>query len=368
VPPLAATTDIFEATRRNGPQVTERGVAPFRGTANKVGFAVVGLGAIAQSAVLPAFAKCKKAKLVALVSRDKDKAARLARQFQAPNSYGREEYAACLANPQVAAVYIATPQGEHLEFTVRAAEAGKHVLCEKPLAADVKQSARMVEACQRNSVLLMTAYRKYFEPSTVYLKKLIQDGKLGKIDVMHSAFSERHGPSSPGWLCDVGLAGGGPMMDLGVYCVNTSRWLVGEDPVEASARMWNHDQARYREVEEGLTFRLEFASGLIVQGSSTYSSAMSSFIYVQGTEGWVCLSPAFPFEEERRLNGKINGRRLERKFKIVDEFALEITAFADAIQGQGTIAPDGVQGHRDMVILRAIYDSARKRKPVVIRY
>jgi predicted dehydrogenase len=338
------------------------------GKANKVGFAVVGLGAIAQSAVLPAFTKCKKAKLVALVSRDKKKAAHLARKFRVPHFYGREEYAACLANPRVAAVYVATPQGEHLEFTIRAAEAGKHVLCEKPLAANVKQSARMVEACQRNGVLLMTAYRKYFEPSTVFLRKLIQEGNLGRIDVMHSAFSERHGPSSPRWLCDAGLAGGGPMMDLGVYCVNTTRWLVGEDPVEASARMWTHDQARYREVEEGLTFRLAFASGLIVQGSSTYSSVMSSFIYVQGTKGWVCLSPAFPFEEERRLSGKINGRRLERRFKVVDEFAPEIKAFADAILGPGTIAPDGVQGHRDMVILRAIYDSARRRKPVAIRY
>jgi predicted dehydrogenase len=338
------------------------------GIANRVGFAVVGLGGIAQSAVLPAFARCKKASLVALVSRDKNKAARLARKFQAPNYYGTTEYGACLANPRVSAVYIATPQGEHLEFTVRAAEAGKHVLCEKPLAANVHQSARMVEACKANGVLLMTGYRKYFEPSTVYLRKLIQDGKLGRIDVMHAAFSERHGPSAPGWLRDAGLAGGGPMMDLGVYCVNTTRWLVGEDPVEASARMWTHDKARYREVEEGVTFRLQFLSGLVVQGSSTYSSAMSSFLYVQGRKGWVCLSPAFPFEEERRLSGKINGRGLEKTFKIVDEFALEIKAFAEAIQRQATVAPDGVQGHRDMVILEAIYDSARKREPVVIRY
>jgi predicted dehydrogenase len=276
---------------------------------NKVGFAVVGLGNIAQSSVLPAFARCNKAKLVALVSRDKKKAVRLARVFKArnthvPAAYDNEEYVACLANPEVSAVYIATPQGEHLEFTVCAAEAGKHVLCEKPLAANVQQSAQMVEACKWNGTLLMMAYRKHFEPSTLYLKKLIQDGKLGRIDVIRTAFSELHGPSSPGWLCDSRLAGGGPMMDLGVYCVNTSRWLAEEDPVEVSARMWTYDCSRYREVEEGITFRLQFASGLVVQGSSTYSSAMSSFIYVQGAKGWVCLSPAFAFEEERRLSGK----------------------------------------------------------------
>jgi len=335
---------------------------------NKVGFAVIGLGNIAQSSVLPAFARCKRAKLAALVSRDRKKAAKLARLYKAPKSYSNEEYAACLANPEVAAVYIATPQGEHLEFTVHAAEAGKHVLCEKPLAANVEQSAQMVEACERHGVLLMTAYRKYFEPSTLFLKKLIHDGKLGKIDVIHTAFSELHGPSSPAWLRDAQLAGGGPMMDLGVYCVNTSRWLVEEDPVEASARVWTHDTTRYREVEEGLTFCLQFASGLVVQGSSTYSSAMSSFIYVQGTKGWVCLSPAFAFEEERRLSGKINGRWLEKRFKLIDEFAPEIEAFAKAIQHNDTVAADGLQGHRDMIILRALYDSARNQEPVDIRY
>src|ERR1700691_1257224 len=107
---------------------------------NRVGFAVVGLGSIAKVAVLPSFAACKNAKLVAVVSRDRQKARRTAREFDASSSYTNDEYAACLANPEVSAVYIATPSGEHVEFTVRAAQAGKHVLCEKPLAASVQQS------------------------------------------------------------------------------------------------------------------------------------------------------------------------------------------------------------------------------------
>ena len=145
----------------------------------KVGFAVVGLGSIAQGSVLPAFANSKRAKLVALVSRDKKKAQRLARKFKVKSAYSSDEYAACLANPEVAAVYIATPQGEHETLTVKAAEAGKYVLCEKPLAATVEQSAQMVKACRQHGVLLMTAYRKYFEPSTLYLKKLIREGYQG---------------------------------------------------------------------------------------------------------------------------------------------------------------------------------------------
>jgi predicted dehydrogenase len=337
--------------------------------AKKVGFAVVGLGNIAQGSVLPAFAKTKKAKLVALISGDKKKAARLARKFHASAFYGSEEYAECFANPAISAVYVATPPGVHAEFVCRAADAGKHVLCEKPLAASVAQSAQIVEACRRNGVLLMTAYRKYFEPSCVYLKQLIQEGELGRIDVIHTAFSELQTPGvSPRWLLDSTLAGGGPLMDLGVYCVNTSRWLVEEDPVEVSAESWKHDAEKFRDVEEGISFRMRFPSGLVAQGSSTYGAVLSSFIYVQGTKGWVSLAQAFPFDVERQLTGKIGGRRLKRRFKVIDEFAPEIDAFASAIQEKRAVAPDGVQGHRDMVILDAIYESARKGQPVVIGY
>jgi predicted dehydrogenase len=337
--------------------------------AKRVGFAVVGLGSIAQSSVLPAFANCKKARLVALVSRDKKKAKQLARKFGANSAYSNDEYDACLSNSDISAIYIATPQGEHETLTTRAAEAGKHVLCEKPLAATVEQSARMVAACQQHGVLLMTAYRKYFEPSTAYLKKLIRTGSLGRIDVIHTAFSELHKPgTSLPWLLDARLAGGGPLMDLGVYCVNTSRWLVDEDPVEVSAQAWQHDTARFREVEEGIAFRMNFRSGLVVQATSTYGAAPSSFISVQGTKGWALLAPAFPFEEERRLTGKIQGRWFERKFKAVDEFAPELDAFAAAIQTGGTVQPDGRQGHRDVQIIHAIYESARKRAPVVVKH
>jgi predicted dehydrogenase len=335
----------------------------------KVGFAVVGLGAIAQGAMLPAFRHAKRARLVALVSRDKRKAGRLARKFAAEVAYSAEEFGACLENPEVDAIYLATPQGEHLSATIAAARAGKHVLCEKPLAVSSEQSAEMVRVCEECGVQLMTAYRKYYEPSALYLKKLIQSGKLGKIDVINTSFSELHVPGrSLAWMLDSRMAGGGPLMDLGVYCVNISRWLVEEDPVEVSAHAWKKDVERFREVEEGISFRMHFASGLVVQGTSTYSSVLSSFVFVQGTKGWACLTPAFPFDEERRLNGKIGGTWFEKKFRVVDEFAPELDAFAVAIQTKKGVAPDGRQGHRDMVILEAIYESAREKEPVGIRY
>lgn len=336
---------------------------------SKVGFAVVGLGAIAQGSVLPAFRHTKQAKLVALVSRDKRKAEKLRRRFKAKSCYAAEEFTNCLANPEVEAVYLATPPSEHLSATLAAARAGKHVLCEKPLALNATQSAEMLRVCEQQGVLLMTAYRKYYEPSTLYLKKLIHSDRLGKIDVINTAFSELHvaGRSLP-WLLDAQTAGGGPLMDLGVYCVNTSRWLVEENPVEVSAHSWKKDVARFRRVEEGISFRMHFASGLVVQGSSTYSSVLSSFLFVQGDKGWACLSPAFPFDEERRLTGKVAGKWFERKFKVLDEFAPELDALATAVRTAKSVEPDGRQGHRDMLILGAIYDSARRKEPVVIRY
>jgi len=274
-------------------------------SAGKIGYAVVGLGTLTRNAILPAFANCRHSKLVALVSRDTKKAAELGKKYKAPKIYSVSNFDRCLRNPEVSAVYVVTPPGQHEEFTVRTAQAGKHVLCEKPLAATAEQSRKMVEACRHGGVLLMTAYRKYFEPSTVYLKSLIASGALGQIDAIHTSFSENYNPkSSPAWLLDPSLAGGGPMMDLGVYCVNTCRLLVGEDPAEVVAQSWRHDKRRFVNVEEGMAFQLRFPSGLIVQGTSTYSAAISSFVYVQGSKGWAALSPAYTFEDERHVTRK----------------------------------------------------------------
>ena len=227
----------------------------------------------------------------------------------------------------------------------------------------------MIAACRRRGVLLMTAYRKHFEPSTVRLKKLIRSGALGRIDVIHTSFSELNGTStSPAWLRDRRLAGGGPLMDLGVYCVNTTRWLLDADPVDVSASSWRHDAARFRDVEEGVAFRMNFAGGIVVQASSTYSSAMSSFISVQGSNGWAVLAPSFPFECERVLIGRAGRRKLDRRFKVGDEFAPELDAFASAIQRGTDIQPDGLQGHRDLEIIRALYESARSGSSVAVAY
>ena len=335
-----------------------------------VGYAVVGLGGIAQQAVLPAFGNAKDARLVAVVSSNKEKAGRLAQQFHSDSHYTYGEYAECLKNPEVEAVYITTPPGEHEKYTVQAAKAKKHVLCEKPLATTVDTCRRMVKACRDNKVLLMTAYRKYFEPGSVALKKIISSGELGRIDIVHTAFTEFRpaGDSTPDWMLKRKLSGGGPLMDLGVYCVNTSRWLVDEDPVQATAFQWTRDRKRFKEVEEGVAFRLHFPSGLILQGTSSWGSVLTSFIQVHGEKGWASLSPAFAFEDDRRLSGKISGTWFGQEFTAIDEFALELDAFAASIRENRKPEPDGEHGMRDIVIIDAIYRAAKKGRPVSIRY
>jgi len=338
------------------------------GTSKRIGYAVVGLGNIAERAVLPAFRHSRSAKLVALVSGDEKKAARLAAKFGASDYYSYEDFPLCLSHPQVDAVFIATSNGTHAEFSVRAAAAGKHVLCEKPMANSVEDCQRMIEACRSNQVRLMIAYRKYFEPGSLALKKLVTTGKLGRLKMIHSAFTIYLPPGKKvtPWHLNKKMAGGGSLVDVGVYCINTIRWLTGKEPVETMAQAWTVDPQRFSDVEENITFQLNFPEGLVAQASSSYGAAQASFLHVHGEKGWAALDPAYAYDEERRLFGKIGGKWFEKKFKLMDEFALELDAFGDSIRRKRDPEPDGHEGMRDVVVMQAIYRSARENRPVPI--
>lgn len=337
-------------------------------SAKRVGYAVVGLGFISETSVLPAFRHSKKCKLVALVSHDPKRAKQLGARFgvDAKNCYGYENYDQCLNNPEVEAVFVASINGEHAEQTIRAAEAGKHVLCEKPLGNTVEECRRMIKACRENDVRLMTAYRKYFEPGSVALKKLITTGKLGRLRHMFSTYTEIVDPAKVRWQLNRKLAGGGSLMDIGVYCVNTMRWLAGTSPIEATAHSWTDDPKRFADVEDSIAFQLTHPEGLVCQGTSSYSSRAASFVQVHGDKGWAALNPAFAFEEERRLFGKIQGKWFEQKFKVMDEFVLELDHFADCIRRQCDPKSDGMEGLRDIATIEAIYRSVRENRTVAV--
>ena len=332
----------------------------------RVGYAVVGLGRISERAVLPAFRRSRKSKLVAVVSGDGAKARRLAAKFGASDSYTYDLYDLCLSRPAVEAVFIATPNGAHAPYAIRAAGSGKHVLCEKPMANTAEECQRMIDAARERGVRLMIAYRKYFEPASLALRKLIHGGKLGRVKFIHSAFSFNLSKRPADWHLDRMRAGGGSLMDVGVYVVNTVRWLTGLEPVEAEAYEWSADPARFREVEESIAFRLRFPQGLVLQATASYGAAQSSFIHVHGERGWAALDPAYAYDEERRLFGKIGGRWFEQKFKVIDEFVLELDYFSDCIRRRRHPEPDGEEGRRDVAVMEAIYLAAREGHPVAI--
>jgi predicted dehydrogenase len=336
-------------------------------SSKRVGYAVVGLGSIAEISVLPAFRNSKNSKLLALVSHELARAKQLGSKFGVKACYSYDNYDQCLAHPEVEAVFVASVNGAHAEQTLRAAAAGKHVLCEKPLANTVGDCRHMVEACRANQVYLMTAYRKYFEPGSLALKKLITTGKLGRLRHMFSTYTEIVDPNkAQAWQLNRKIAGGGSLMDLGVYCVNTMRWLAGTSPVDATAYSWTEDPKRFSEVEDNITFRLTHPDGLVCQGTSSFSAAAASFVQVHGEKGWAALNPAFAFEEERRLFGKIQGQWFEQTFKVIDEFALELDGFADCIRRRRNPEPDGLEGLRDIATIQAVYRSAQENQTVRI--
>jgi predicted dehydrogenase len=333
-----------------------------------VGYAVIGLGGFAQRAILPGFRHSKKAKLVALVSGDRSKAKRLATKFGAEAFYSYEELPACFSHPQVEAVYIATNNGSHAGYAVQAANAGKHVLCEKPMANSVEECRQMVQACRACDLRLMIAYRKYFEPASIELKKLIRSGRLGRLKYIHSAFGIviRTRGQVGSWHLDPKLSGGGSLPDVGVYCVNTIRWLVGEEPLQVSAYQWATHPETFTQVDENISFRLDFPHGLVAQATSSFSAAESSFLQVHGEKGWAALNPAFQWDLERCLFGQTGGRWFEKKFKVIDELALELDALADSIRRHRDPEPNGVEGMRDVAVMEAIYQSAREGRTVPI--
>ena len=332
-----------------------------------VGYAVIGLGSIAEMAVLPAFRHSKKSRVVALVSHDLKRAQELGKKFGVKNCYSYEEYDRCLSQPDVDAVFIASVNGVHAEQTIRAATAGKHVLCEKPMANSVADCHRMVETCRAHHVRLMIAYRKYFEPGSVALKKLVDSGKLGRLRHMFSTYTEIVDPvKAKNWQLNPRLAGGGSLMDIGIYCVNNMRWLAGSSPLDATAHAWTDDPQRFSGVEDSISFSLTHPGGLVCQGTSSYSAQAASFVQVHGDKGWAALNPAFAFEEERQFFGKIQGEWFEQKFKVIDEFLLELDAFAICVRQGRDPEPDGMEGLRDMATVEAIYCSARENHTVPV--
>jgi predicted dehydrogenase len=323
-----------------------------------VRYAVVGLGHIAQVAVLPAFRHARKSALAALVSGDRQKRTQLSKKYKVP-AFSYEQYEECLA--QVDAVYIALPNSMHAEYTVRAANAGVHVLCEKPLAVTVEECEGMIEACVSAGVKLMTAYRLHFEPLNLEAISLVRRGRLGDPKFFSSTFSMR---VKPGNIRTQEELGGGTLYDLGVYCINAARHLFGAEPTEAFAYSVNTAHARMPEIDETTAASLRFEDDRVATFITSFNSADTGSYTIAGTKGSLRLDPAYEYAEPLEYELTINGKTTKKTSAKRDQFAPELEHFSDCILKDREPEPSGREGMQDVRIVAALYESARRGEPV----
>jgi predicted dehydrogenase len=328
--------------------------------------ALLGLGGYANR-VAEAMKGCSRARVTGLVSGTPQKLKDWSARFQVPekNCYSYEQYDAIRDNPDIDAVYIITPNALHLPHALRVARAGKHVICEKPMALNAKEGRMMVEACEKAGVKLLVGYRMHFEAKTLEIIRMRKAGDFGKVLYFNGLSGFRIGNPSQ-WRLNRELAGGGSMMDIGIYAVNGARYMVGEDPVWVTAQETKTDPVKFKEgVDETITFQFGFPSGASASCLSTYSLNNLDRFFLDGTNGFAELQPSTGYGPimGRTHKGPLEFPHITHQTVQMDEMA------AILLDGKQPIVPvDGREGLKDLVIIDAIYKAARTGRRVELAY
>lgn len=334
-------------------------------TPDPIGYAVVGLGWISQVAMLPAFANARESsRLSALVSGGAAKRRTVARRYDLPDdaTFDYDDYDACLDREDVDAVYIAVPNHLHREYAVRAAEKGVHVLCEKPMAPSADDCQAMIDAAHANGVRLMTAYRLHLEPAHTRAIELVRAGAIGDPRIFNGTFALQVDPGNPRVMAPE--RGGGPLFDVGIYCLNAARYLFGDEPLRARAVASSRDEPRFEASPETMTCVLEFPGDRQAAFTCSFGAADVSAFRLVGTEGELgIVADAFEFRGDRELRVAGKEERTER-FPTTDQFGPQLAYFSECIRAARTPEPDGEEGRIDVMIIRALHESAAAGRPV----
>ena len=334
-----------------------------------VGIAVVGIGDFSIRHMLPAIARSRQARLAGLVSGNPGKARRTADAYGLAHDAirGYEDFDAIADDDRVNAVYIVLPNALHAEFTERAFAAGKHVLCEKPMATSVAECERMLRARDEAGLALMIAYRAHFEPYNLNAIARIGNGEIGRL---HTVVSNHHRPldlshARDVWRADLSLSGGGPLPDIGIYGLNAAYYLTGETPVEVFASLHRpEDDPKFREIEQQVVTQLRFPSGVFANLATSYGADVKK-IEVLGDAGRMEMAPATAYTgNSLRITGRDGEVRDIDAGDSLAQFTGEIDGFASAILRGTEIRTPGEMGLRDMRLIEAIYASARERRPL----
>ncbi len=329
----------------------------------KIRYAVIGLGHIAQTAVLPAFKHAKNSELVALITGDPKKNRELAKRYHA-KAYNYDDLESALENEGVDAVYIATPNMLHREHAERAAGAGAHVLCEKPMANTQEHCQAMMRAAEQNNVKLMVAYRLHFNDANLHAIKVAQSGDLGDLRYFGSLFGLQ---VKPGNVRVKKELGGGTLFDIGIYCINAARYLFRDEPIQVAALTANNGEERFAEIEEMTSAILRFPDERLAIFTCSFGSADVGHYNLVGTKGHLRLENAYEYAEEMKCVTIIDGKKSQKTFKPGDQFAPELIYFSDCIINDRVPESSGKEGLADVRVINALYESAEIGQPVNIK-
>lgn len=349
----------------------------------RLGWAIVGLGDFATKQIMPNFADCKRSKLVALVSGDRAKAAKYAEQYglNSKNIYDYQTFDRLRENPEVDVVYIILPNGMHHEYTLRAFQAGKHVLCEKPMANTVKECEEMIAVGKRADKKLMIAYRAQYEPFNLAAIEKCRSGALGRLKTIVADHGRNLNPQEKRdvWRMNKALAGGGSLYDIGLYSLNATRYLTGEEPTEITAQMFSTpDDPRFREVEENVNFTLRFPSGVLANCTSSYGFQEVKRYRVFGDKAWLELDPATDYYKHRMTIGRKNPASSEenqiapkalieeQEIQEGNQFAAEMDHLSQSVQESRDPKTPGEEGLQDVRLMQLIYQAAREGKTIKV--
>ena len=327
--------------------------------------AIMGLGSYG-TRVAEAMQSCTKAKLVGVISGTPGKITAWQAKYNIPekNCYNYENFDNIKNNPDIDAVYIITPNGLHKDAAIRVSKAGKHVISEKPMALNAKEGEQMVDACKKANVKLLVGYRMHFEPKTLEIIRMRKDGEFGKVLFFQGLSGFRIGDPTQ-WRLNKQLAGGGSMMDIGIYSVNGARYMIGEDPIWVTAQETKTDKVKFKEgVDETIQFQLGFPGGAVASCLSTYSMNNLDRFFLNAEKGFAELQPSTGYGP---IQGRTNKGELTQPH--VTHQTVQMEEMSDIIlQGKQPIVPvDGEEGVKDLKIIDAIYEAVKTGKRVELK-
>ncbi len=329
----------------------------------KLGVALLGLGSYATHQLAPSLAFTEHCRLAGIVTGTPSKIEEWKKKYDLPdkNIYNYDNFDKIADNPDIDIVYVATPNSLHLPFAERAARAGKHVICEKPMEISSDRCKQMIEACEKAGKKLQIGYRLQYDPFHQEVARLSREKVYGKVKMVNAGFSF-YGVNSPNWrFTDPKLSGGGPMMDIGIYCLQGIRYATGEEPVSVTAQSFKTIMDKLPGMEETIFWQMEFPSGAVANCTTSYV-ARENYLRVSSESGVYGVDAAYHYGPLAAfVNDKSMGEYTHR------QQTAQMDAFALNIKNNTPVKASGEEGLKDMLYIEAIYKAARKKKRIALK-